>query len=164
MQVCRRRFQVHTTPITPASHPSHCLNFFGGCAATSPSLRSLNLCLSLGDNHDSSEAVEDHGRGHGKGPCDAIGAILKRHASTRFDIGASSRRELQSDYWPSAVDKCIVERYRELANQLRNRSAAAATLPDLVPCLSSSSDSSEEEEEFEYETQGMYWRHLDADA
>jgi hypothetical protein len=113
------------------------------------------LCLSSGD---------DHGRGHGKRPCDAIGAILKRHASTRFDIGASSRRELQSDYWPSAVDKCIVERYRELANQLRNRSAAAATLPDLVPCLSSSSDSSEEEEEFEYETQGMYWRHLDADA
>ena len=37
-------------------------------------------------------------------------------------------------------------------------------LPDLVPCLSSSSDSSEEEEEFEYESQGMYWGHLDADA
>ena len=67
---------------SPASHPSHCLKLFGGCAATSPSLRSLNLCLSLGDDHDSSEAVEGHGRGHGKGPCDAIGAILKRHAST----------------------------------------------------------------------------------
>ena len=61
------------------------------------------LCLSLGDDHDLSEAVEAHGRGHGKGPCDAIGTILKRHASTCFDIGAilkRRRRELQSDYWP----------------------------------------------------------------
>jgi hypothetical protein len=53
--VCRRRFQVLTTPITRASHPSHILNFVGGFAATSPSLRSPYLCLSLGDV--SSEAV-----------------------------------------------------------------------------------------------------------
>ena len=68
---------------------------------------------------------------------------------------------------PSAVDKCIVERYRQLSNQRRDRSVAiaatlaseSADLPALVPCLSSSSDSSEEEEEFKYETQGMYRRH-----
>ena len=110
--------------LTPASHPSHsshpshCLNFFGGCAATSPSLRSLNLCLSLGDGHDSSEAVEDHGRGHGKGPCGAIGAILKRHASTCLDIGAilkRRRRELQSDYWPKrTLETGGLTREREL--------------------------------------------------
>jgi hypothetical protein len=41
-----------------ASHPSHCLKFFGGSAATSSSLRSIAyLCLSLGDDHASSEAV-----------------------------------------------------------------------------------------------------------
>ena len=72
--MCRRRFQVLTTPITRASHPSHCLKIFGCCAATSPSLRSLNLCLSLGD-----DSSGDDSRGHGKGTCDAI---LKRHAST----------------------------------------------------------------------------------
>ena len=91
MQVCRRRFQVHTTPITPASHPSHCLNFFGGCAATSPSLRSLNLCLSLGD-----DSSGDDSRGHDKGPCDSIGAILKRHASTSFVAAIIKRRRRET--------------------------------------------------------------------
>ena len=72
------------------------------------------------------------------------------------------------DYALDGIEQC-----RELANERRNRSAAATTaplasdfddLPDLVPCLSSSSDSSEEEEESKYETQGMHRRHTDSDA
>ena len=127
-------------------------------------------CLASGDMEDLS---------HGK-------SISPQDASAAYDQARHVRRQLTNPLGcrslsspsqnttttspSSAVDKCIVERYRELANRLRNRSAAAtstaATLVSeyagLVPCLSSSSE--EEEEYRRRKTQAMYWRHLDADA
>ena len=54
---------------------------FSSAAPAAPPLLTF-ACLSSGD--DSCDVVEAHGqaRGHGKGPCDVIGAILKGHAST----------------------------------------------------------------------------------
>ena len=114
---------------------------------------------------------------HGKSPQDASVAHDQARRVRRQSTNPPGCRSPSSPSTTQNTTLLIVERYhyyRELANQLPNRSAVAtaatlasecADLPALVPCLSSSSDSSEEEEEYwRRETQGMYWRHLDADA
>jgi hypothetical protein len=82
-------------------------------------------CLSSGDVEDLS---------HGKSPWDALAAQARHHARhvRRQSInppGCPSPsppfQNTTTTSASSAVDKCIVERYRELANQRRIRSAIA---------------------------------------